>query len=56
MSRFGAQKCLLVGALISTAGLAVSFFADNITFLVFTIGIIGGKCFVTFCLSLQYYR
>ncbi|KAK3088552.1 hypothetical protein FSP39_020502, partial [Pinctada imbricata] len=41
VSKFGEQKCMLLGTLMSTFGIGISYFAVNIPYLVCSIGVIG---------------
>ena len=51
VSKFGEQKCMFAGSLISTTGFAMSFVAVNIPFLVATLGILVGMYFIHIIMS-----
>ena len=43
VSRFGESKCMFLGSLLASVGLACSFLATSIPFLVASIGIFAGE-------------
>ena len=43
MNKFGEPRCMFAGSLLSSVGLACSFLATSIPFLVASIGVVSGE-------------
>ena len=45
MNKFGEPRCMFAGSLLSSIGLACSYFATSIPFLIASIGVVAGELY-----------
>ena len=44
VTKFGPRKCGIIGGLLASFGLGISFLATSLIYLTVSIGVLGGKC------------